>query len=354
MADTSWRIYIPAQGIKLNSIGKEEILKFFEDEIAFYRKLGPSQVNVLFAGTNYGVVSLNAEDELTAIMNEINKDKVEALQQYISDAGAYLVLVGASPMGQRITRLNALDPNAARLTACVLAPKWLGVDDSNAGAIVTLFRALAFANPANFGFDNLIVATQASEISQEARDESRASAGKLEIYIAEKTALFATLEDLYRKQLTLQEPAVSWENVARRKTRIWGCWLFVFAAMVIAPIVAALWSWEQVSVAVAKVTSASNGGFSISGLAIITVPALFYAWLLKNISRVFIQNLNLADDAAHRRSLALTYMGLLQDEKHPASDQDRAIILNALFRPVPPQTNDEGPPAGLIDLIQKK
>src|SRR5882757_5918605 len=70
-------------------------------------------------------------------------------------------------------------------------------------------------------------------------------------------------------------------------------------------------------------------------------------------SFIFIQNLNLADDAAHRRSLALTYMGLLQNEKHPASDQDRAIILNALFRPIPPQTNDEGPPAGLIELIRK-
>jgi hypothetical protein len=83
------------------------------------------------------------------------------------------------------------------------------------------------------------------------------------------------------------------------------------------------------------------------------VPALFYAWLLKNISRVFIQNLNLADDADHRRSLALTYMGLLQDEKRPTTDQDRAIVLNALFRPIPPHTGDEGPPSGLIELIKK-
>ena len=100
-------------------------------------------------------------------------------------------------------------------------------------------------------------------------------------------------------------------------------------------------------------TASSTGGFSISGLAVITVPALFYAWLLKNISRVFIQNLNLADDADHRRSLALTYMGLLQDEKRPTTDQDRAIVLNALFRPIPPHTGDEGPPAGLIELIKK-
>ena len=213
---------------------------------------------------------------------------------------------------------------------------------------------MAFANPANFGFDDLVNASQASKASQEARDASRASADNLEEFIAEKKSLFSSLEYLYRRQLTLQEPAVSWEKIAQSKTRVWGSWLFIFALMVIAPILAALISWEQVSTAVSKVTSAPSGGFSISGVAVITVPALFYAWLLKNISRVFIQNLNLADDAAHRKSLALTYMGLLQDEKHPTSDQERAIILNALFRPIPPQTNDEGPPAGLIDLIQKK
>ena len=114
-----------------------------------------------------------------------------------------------------------------------------------------------------------------------------------------------------------------------------------------------MYNWDSVSIAVSKISGASNGGFSIAGLAVITVPALLYAWLLKNISRVFIQNLNLADDADHRRSLALTYMGLLQDEKRPATDQDRAIILNALFRPIPPQTADEGPPSGLMDLIKK-
>jgi hypothetical protein len=352
--ENDWLIDIPTQGIKVR--GKQDILKFFSDEIVFFKNLGPSQFSVEFLGNNYGAVTLDAIQELTKITDEMKKDKVAALRQYIEDASAYAVLVGASPMGKRIAMMKSRDANAALLTASILAPKWLAINSgaSLAGQIIVLFRALAFANPANFGFDNLISASQATRASEEARDASRASAQKLEEFIAEKTALFGKLEDFYRKQLTLQEPAVSWEEIARRKTRVWGTWLFVFALMVIAPIVAALISWEQVSNAVTKVTSAPSGGFSISGLAVITVPALFYAWLLKNISRVFIQNLNLADDAAHRRSLALTYMGLLQDEKHPASDQDRAIILNALFRPIPPQTNDEGPPAGLIDLIQKK
>lgn len=122
--------------------------------------------------------------------------------------------------------------------------------------------------------------------------------------------------------------------------------------MIAAPIVGALLNWDAMATAVAKITGASNGGFSIAGLAVISVPELFYVLLLKNVNRVFNQNLNLADDADHQRSLALTYIGLLQDDKRPTTDQDRAIILIALFRPIPSQTGDEGPPSGLIDLIK--
>jgi hypothetical protein len=208
-------------------------------------------------------------------------------------------------------------------------------------------------NPANFAYEDLLESSRAAAQSTEAQKISELAAKKLNAFIEEKKELISDLDNLYRRQLTIQEPAVSWQNIAAKKTNVWRFWLTLFAFMVAAPIVAALFNWEALITVVTKMTGVSNGGFSISGLAVITVPTLLYAWLLKNISRVFIQNLNLADDAEHRRSLALTYMGLLQDEKRPTTDQDRAIILNALFRPIPPHTGDEGPPSGLIDLIKK-
>jgi len=92
----------------------------------------------------------------------------------------------------------------------------------------------------------------------------------------------------------------------------------------------------------------------LAGVAAVTIPALLYAWLLKNVGRVFIQNLSLADDAAHRRALVLTYLGLAENPKLEIKDQERALILNALFRPVPPHTGDDGPPSGLLELIKGK
>jgi hypothetical protein len=184
-------------------------------------------------------------------------------------------------------------------------------------------------------------------------EASEDAAGRLEVLIKEKTDLISTLEDLYRKKLTIQEPAISWQNIAARKVRIWRFWLFVFAMLIAAPITFGLVYWETIASAVKEINSASQSRFLITGLAVISAPALLYAWLLKNISRIFLRNLNLADDADHRRSLALTYMGLVQDEKRPTTDQDRAIILNALFRPIPSHTGDGGPPAGPVDLIRK-
>jgi hypothetical protein len=93
---------------------------------------------------------------------------------------------------------------------------------------------------------------------------------------------------------------------------------------------------------------------SLSGIAAVSVPALFYAWLLKNVSRVFIQNLNLADDAQHRQALALTYLGLAANPNLGVAEKDRVLILNAMFRPIPNQLAEDGPPAGLMELIRKK
>jgi hypothetical protein len=351
----SWRISIPSQGVSLGTTDTETVLKFLNTEINYYNRLGFSGSSVTLANTNYGNVNITsrAVAELSNIITEVRDGKTAALDSYIANANDRLILVGASPVGKRVEQLKESSPNGALILASIFSWNWLDTNQGTARDILATFRAIAFANPANLGFDNLLDAAQTAKQSREAWEASKKEIESLGKFIDEKTQLFENLESLYRKQLTIQEPAISWQKIAAQKTTVWRVWLALFALLVVLPIFVAIFNWETVSIAVGKVTASANGGFSIAGLAVVSIPALFYAWLLKNISRVFIQNLNLADDADHRRSLALTYMGLLQDDKRPASDADRAIILNALFRPIPPHTNDEGPPAGLIDLIKR-
>jgi hypothetical protein len=161
------------------------------------------------------------------------------------------------------------------------------------------------------------------------------------------------LEELYRKKLVIEEPANSWRRVARVKRSAWQIWLLIFAGLVIGPIVAVIYFWDSFASAISHLTTTGTT-ISFAGVAAVSLPALLYAWLLKNVSRVFIQTLNLADDAAHRRALAVTYLGLAENPKIELLEAERAIVLNALFRPIPTQPGDEGPPAGLIDLIRGK
>jgi hypothetical protein len=350
----SWKIVIPSQGVRIHG-DTNTIKDFLNSEIAYYGRLALNGINIALASQNYGSVQLTemAIRELSKIVADVEAEKVEALELYIRDANARQILVGASPMGKRVEQLKQESASAAAMLASIFSPKWAKINNQNARELVSMFRSIAFANPSNFGFDDLLDASLTAAQAKEAKETSELAAKKLEDFIDEKTKTISELENLYRKQLTIQEPAVSWENIAARKTKVWRFWLALFALLIAAPIIAALLYWDAVTLAVGKITGASSGGVSITGLAVVSIPALLYAWLLKNISRVFIQNLNLADDADHRRSLALTYMGLLQDDKRPATDQDRAIILNALFRPIPPHTGDEGPPSGLMDLIKK-
>src|SRR4051794_35567046 len=124
---SSWLIDIPSQGVHIASQGKDQILKFFNQEIAFYNALGVSGYNIQFANTGYGSVELTsvAVQELSQIIDEIQKDKTAAFERYLEDAKTNQILVGASPVGRRLGQLkNSESGSSAQMMACILSPKW--------------------------------------------------------------------------------------------------------------------------------------------------------------------------------------------------------------------------------------
>ena len=354
-----YQLTIPNQGISLNIPDAAGLQKFLRVESSFFGELGSLlATNIVLANMNYGNVQVQdrASRAFNQMLGEIKEDRFQSFENYVASARELRVLIGQGQIGQQVKLLsesdNAASKQQARWMTYILCADW---SDGNADTqLLPAFRAAFAANPATQAYGDLISSTEAFRQASTAVEVSENAKRELQEFIRQKTEVFDRLEQLYRTKLTLDEPALTWAKIAERKTTVWAWWLAAFATLVAIPLLLALANWSTIVDAVAKLTAGANGTFSIAGLATITVPALLYAWLLKNVSRIFIQNLNLADDAAHRRSLALTYMGLLQDEKHPASDQDRAIILNALFRPIPPQTADEGPPSGVIDLIRNK
>lgn len=80
-----------------------------------------------------------------------------------------------------------------------------------------------------------------------------------------------------------------------------------------------------------------NSGENFSGMALvfsfalISTPAIMALWTLMLVSRVFRENLHLANDANHRHMLITTYLSLVEDDGNPISKEDREYALNAIF-----------------------
>lgn len=85
-------------------------------------------------------------------------------------------------------------------------------------------------------------------------------------------------------------------------------------------------------------------------LAFITIPALAFAWVLRHISRVLVQNLSLGADARLRGTITSTFRALAADRA--MSEAELAIALQALFRPIEAKDHAEISPPNLADLLK--
>ncbi len=90
---------------------------------------------------------------------------------------------------------------------------------------------------------------------------------------------------------------------------------------------------------------------TISRLVVITVPLGLYFWLIRLIVKFNARSIALMDDARQRHTMMDTYFNLI--EENAAVKEDRALILNALFRPTPGQSSDDVEPPNFIDLLSK-
>jgi hypothetical protein len=160
------------------------------------------------------------------------------------------------------------------------------------------------------------------------------------------------LSELYHKQMQTEAAATYWQDKATVHRIIGWVALGIFVVLVAIPFVAAWLNFGAIRTFLGELTAATADKFSLTPVVALSIPALGYGWLLRHVSRIFIQNLALADDASYRRVMSMTFLGLSKDPASGITAAERGIILNALFRPAPPHSGDEGPPSGLLDIIK--
>ncbi|MBD9390099.1 hypothetical protein IB237_23140 [Agrobacterium sp. AGB01] len=354
------------QGIAKTKMPLDNLLSWFGKELNFWTGLSALDRDLVVANRSYGRTNITQvySQRLSGILSDIRAGHFESADDFVEDAKQLNVILAQGGLGTALSNLISKNPIAAQRLAIIFTDSILSsLHNDVAGDLYTLRFAVEY-NPFSVTTADVVSSSEALSRAKKAEKdtdkallENRAAveAGrqKLDAYIEEKTIELQKLHDLYENYLLLQGPSRHWKGVASTASSYAVGALILFAIMLLIPTIVVWLNWTNFSGYIDHVIDLTKGSFSVASLVIFTIPVLAYGWLLKHVSRVYTQNLAVAADAEHRRVMAITFLGLAKRKSVGVSEQDRALILNALFRPSPTSAQDDGPPSGLLELIKK-
>lgn len=163
-----------------------------------------------------------------------------------------------------------------------------------------------------------------------------------------QTQVSAAVEAL-KTGATLTEAYALWNDKEHhhRENFKKGIFLFLGAVGITIALVSA--AWPDISTFIT--TDTEKLANLISRTIITSLPISLLIWILRAILRWANMNLSLAEDAAQRRVLANTYVNLLATEKEHMPEE-RAIMLNAIFRPLPGVKDMDVEPTTIVDIVK--
>ncbi len=90
---------------------------------------------------------------------------------------------------------------------------------------------------------------------------------------------------------------------------------------------------------------------------VVAVPAFAGIWTLRILGRQLSESLMIMKDAKERETLVKTFLALMGEDiagKSVVKEEDRALILHALFRPSNVTATDDSPPLHTLEAILKR
>lgn len=179
------------------------------------------------------------------------------------------------------------------------------------------------------------------------------------------------IEKTYDEKLALQAPTTYWEKKKANHnwwSKLFGCAFAIACGLAVLAVWAEFEFWIRPNMLESQVLSASvdlDSGDTVQGnkgptfaetylpFAVLLASASFLIWPLTLISRRLLSHIHLASDADERVTMSQTYLSLLRSEAG-LPDDDRTLILNALFRPSATGiVKDDAAPPSLAILINK-
>lgn len=352
------RIDIPEQGISLTLATPEEVLGWFNDQLKFWDTL-QSEVGGSFSFAGRSYETTNFFNQIKALIVAAQKGPLDEsnakFQEMIARARRLQLIIAGGSIDQALTEVRTADsrrgsPERSQETLgflfCYCYPFWPS-ELRTQNLLISVAGALAAGHPAAA---LLRYSHDLNEASKTTREITRAKE-LMDQKIANWSDELNELKTLYEARISLEAPATYWDRRRRISTYIAIAAAVSFIMVLVAAGVgAAVFAGDLL----AFVETHSTALTVVHGVLVVAAPLFAIGWVLKHISRVLIQSLNNANDAAFRKALVETFLSVAQQLKAGMAEQDRALILNALFRPAPGEPHDEGPPAGVLDLITKR
>lgn len=156
------------------------------------------------------------------------------------------------------------------------------------------------------------------------------------------------IESTFKEEMRLRGPVSYWAKRSRLHTYLaLGFGVVSFGG--IAALAAAIWNMSHELFGTLK-AGQNPGSWQITSLVLV---AVFGAWGMRLIVRLFLSNSHLATDAAERVVMTQTYLALLEESKL-TEEKDRSLVLAALFRPSSDgMVKDENIPNPMLDVLTK-
>lgn len=157
----------------------------------------------------------------------------------------------------------------------------------------------------------------------------------------------------YDEQMALAAPTTYWVSRARSARTSAGYYALAFATFSILSAACFFWFGLDYLEGIAELPNVSV----IVAILPILVPAFMAVWVLRVLGRLLAESLSLEQDAREREVMVKTFLALMRDEvsgKTLVSDDDRLLILHALFRPSSLRSSDDAPPVHWFDILSKK
>ncbi len=166
-----------------------------------------------------------------------------------------------------------------------------------------------------------------------------------------------------REELKIDTTKILWKDRAFWSATSFWISAVVVAFAILAPPLWALTHIEAVLAVLKRVGDAATQGLpsdataaqltaaTISRLVVISAPLGLYFWAIKLLVRFNTRSMVLMDDARQRHTTMDTYFHLI--ERSGATTEERGLMLNALFRPLPGQGQENVEPPNFMELVKR-